>query len=260
MDVRCERCLTEYELEDGSVGDEGAPVQCTACGNTFMVTPVHVAPDLGEAADSAPAAAEWLVETPEGPAHRFRNLTSLQKWIIERKVTRDDRISRTGQAWRRLGDIVELAPFFDVVDDADRARAGVLSAQASGARKEAATSPGGPRSPGASMEAFMEPRTDVVALRGRMFLRLAVLLVVATAVAYAGITQIWTRLGDPSSRARLWPGHLPSFGVISRPPAPVEPRAPPRPQLVPLPSEASRSPEAAPAHVAEQPAAAQPAA
>ena len=128
MDVRCERCSTEYELDDDSVPDAGCPVQCTTCSHTFMVTrrgaaPTTAAQPVSESLPSPPAA-DWLLETSDGRLHRFRNLTSLQKWIIERKVTREDKISRTGQAWRRLGEIVELAPFFDLVDEADRARAG----------------------------------------------------------------------------------------------------------------------------------------
>src|SRR5688572_22550804 len=110
MDVRCERCQTEYELEDSSVSEAGTQVQCTVCGNTFLVTRPAGA---GAADPEPPPPAEWMLETSDGQLHRFRNLTSLQKWIIERKVTRDDKISRTGHAWRKLGDIVELAPFFD---------------------------------------------------------------------------------------------------------------------------------------------------
>src|SRR5436305_15131960 len=100
MDVRCERCQTEYELEDSSVSEDGVQVQCMACGYLFQVSkPTKAAP----AAADSPQPAEWLLETADGEAHRFRNMTSLQKWIIERKVTREDRISRTGHAWRRLG-------------------------------------------------------------------------------------------------------------------------------------------------------------
>src|SRR6185295_7824498 len=109
-------------------------VQCMACGNTFLVT--RPAPGALVEPDSPPPA-EWLLETSDGQAHRFRNLTSLQKWIIERKVTREDRISRTGHAWRRLGEIVELEPFFDVVDEADKARAAAMSAREGGLRDEA---------------------------------------------------------------------------------------------------------------------------
>jgi predicted Zn finger-like uncharacterized protein len=148
MDVRCERCGTEYELDDESVPDGGVPVQCTTCGNTFAVSRA-----VAESAASGtpPTAAEWLLETSDGRLHRFRNLTSLQKWIIERKVTRDDKISRTGHAWRRLGEIVELGPFFDVVDEADRAKAGQAGAlereATAGLKREAERARAASRSP-----------------------------------------------------------------------------------------------------------------
>jgi len=38
MDVRCDRCQTEYELDDDSVAERGASVQCTSCGHTFVVS------------------------------------------------------------------------------------------------------------------------------------------------------------------------------------------------------------------------------
>jgi predicted Zn finger-like uncharacterized protein len=132
MDVRCESCHTEYELEDGNVKDTGTEVQCTACGHTFTVYPTGVTPPgaagTGQPAGAARpslASAEFLLETADGRTHRLRELTMLQKWIIERKVTRADRISRHGQPWARLGTLDDLAPFFDVVDEADRARAAV---------------------------------------------------------------------------------------------------------------------------------------
>ena len=56
-----------------------------------------------------------------GNVFTFRELTTLQKWIVERKVTRDDEISLTGESWKRLGNIAELASFFQVVDEAQRA-------------------------------------------------------------------------------------------------------------------------------------------
>jgi predicted Zn finger-like uncharacterized protein len=121
MDVRCERCQTEYELEDDSVSEGGTPVQCTTCGHTFAVRRSGTV--VTSAIERVPPPADWILETAEGQFHRFRNLTSLQKWIIERRITRQDKISKTGHAWRRLGEIVELAPFFDVVDEADRAKA-----------------------------------------------------------------------------------------------------------------------------------------
>lgn len=157
MDVRCDRCATEYELEDDSVGDLGASVQCTTCGHTFMVmrpaagvsapraVPRDGAFNTSEASDTTvagaprsptarltpvvsqtsatePEAAVWTLTTDDGKVHRFRDLTVLQKWIVERRVSRGDRVVRGGEDWRALGEIAELRPFFDVVDQADRAR------------------------------------------------------------------------------------------------------------------------------------------
>jgi hypothetical protein len=52
---------------------------------------------------------------------QFKELTTLQKWIVERKVGRNDEISLTGETWKRLGDIPELATFFEIVEQAKRA-------------------------------------------------------------------------------------------------------------------------------------------
>jgi predicted Zn finger-like uncharacterized protein len=135
MDIRCERCFTEYELEDESVSEAGTSVQCTSCSYTFtvrrppraelqaVITPTPVA---------TPTSADWLLETEKGQVHRLRELSALHQWIVERKVTRLDRISRTGQSWKRLEEIVELKPFFDVVEEADQAKEAVALAQKAG--------------------------------------------------------------------------------------------------------------------------------
>jgi predicted Zn finger-like uncharacterized protein len=135
MDVRCDRCQTEYELDDDSVSDAGASVQCTTCGHTFVVgrngVPIEVGvpatPPAGTAEVGGPQAADWLLATEDGQTHRFRDLTTLQKWVVERKVTLDDRVSQKGGRWRHLREVAELAPFFDVVAQADRARSAELA-------------------------------------------------------------------------------------------------------------------------------------
>ena len=131
MDVRCDRCQTEYELDDASVSDTGTSVQCTTCGHQFIVTrkpsPAHqpsATPPGGQARlpDSEPEVPPWTLSTDDGKVHRFRDLNTLQKWIVERKVTRADRLSHQGGPWLALGDMEELSAFFRVVDEADRAR------------------------------------------------------------------------------------------------------------------------------------------
>jgi len=128
MDVRCDRCQTEYELDDAIVTDAGAAVQCTTCSHTFFVrrggnTPASsvFAPAPPEL--TAPDVPEWTLSTEDGKIHRFRDLNTLQKWVVERKVTRADRVSRASGPWTLLGDMPELAPFFSVVEQADRALA-----------------------------------------------------------------------------------------------------------------------------------------
>jgi len=172
MDVRCERCKTDYEFDDGRITEAGVTVKCTTCGHVFkvkkkaLVVTVPVKPDDGQmsvspaSSVSAPPAGtgafipgpgdrstskEWKVRQANGNVFTFKELTTLQKWIVERKVTREDEISLTGESWKRLGNIAELASFFQVVDEAQRAQqlAALQSAGAMGYLPPGATPSGG---------------------------------------------------------------------------------------------------------------------
>ena len=37
MDVRCEKCQTEYDFDDARVTEAGVTVKCTQCGFVFKV-------------------------------------------------------------------------------------------------------------------------------------------------------------------------------------------------------------------------------
>ncbi len=139
MDVRCERCRAQYVVDDDRVPETGVAVNCPRCGHVFrlmkkaLVVTVPLRPDevaeaqplggLGPRPAPAGAAREWRLRQASGAIFPFRELTTLQKWIVERKVGRDDEISASGDQWRRLGDIAELESFFKVVDAAARAQA-----------------------------------------------------------------------------------------------------------------------------------------
>jgi predicted Zn finger-like uncharacterized protein len=119
MDVRCAHCGTEYEFDEDKVPAGGVTVKCTDCGHIFKVAKAVAAPETPAAlSDSSPRAEKWMVRQTSGNLFEFKELTTLQKWIVERKVSRGDEISRTGDNWKRLGDIAELASFFQVVDAA----------------------------------------------------------------------------------------------------------------------------------------------
>jgi predicted Zn finger-like uncharacterized protein len=136
MDVGCPRCQTEYELDDARVTEDGVTVKCTSCGHVFRVKkkqlvvtlPTRGDPPInlggaGSELPPAPPTREWKLRQPNGNVFPCRDLTMLQKWIIENKVSRDDEISLSGETWKRLGNIPELASFFQIVEDASKVRA-----------------------------------------------------------------------------------------------------------------------------------------
>jgi tetratricopeptide (TPR) repeat protein len=90
---------------------------CAACGAA-----VDVGRDAGGEAppkgtpDVDRPRGQWLLRRPNGSVQTFKELTTLQKWIVERKVCRDDEISKSGETWKRLGTIAELASFFQAVE------------------------------------------------------------------------------------------------------------------------------------------------
>ncbi len=126
MDVRCERCRTEYEFDETYLTDVGVAVKCTTCGHVFKVrrqpTP---APEPARAR-------EWKIRRRTGELSSLSDLGELQRWIVERRVGRDDEVSLSGEAWRTLGSMPELASFFQVVEAAAQAQL-LAQQQASGA-------------------------------------------------------------------------------------------------------------------------------
>src|SRR5262245_12562612 len=120
MDVRCEKCGTEYEFDENRIGANGVTVKCTACGFVFKVRrPSRTAPPRATTTiGKGPQGKEWLVKKPDGRMIAFRELTTLQKWIVEGRINRDDEISKNGETWKRLGNILELEPFFSVYEKA----------------------------------------------------------------------------------------------------------------------------------------------
>lgn len=140
MKVTCSRCGTEYNFDDSKVTEEGVKVKCTRCDNVFRVRkkayaitePVQggggAAGQLaaGTEETSAPTytgatSRQWMIRRESGETMEFKEMTTLQRWIVERRVIAADEISHNGVKWKRLGAIPELAPFFKVVEDEDAA-------------------------------------------------------------------------------------------------------------------------------------------
>jgi len=263
MEVRCERCKTQYELDDSRVSETGVTVQCTTCHHVFVVKkkalvvtmavkPGQLAPEappvqlggppptpppaglqpLGEPIRTAapvgtasanqgsgtaepapvlpPAAVgpgersrEWRVRQASGNLFTLKDLTTLQKWIVERKVSRDDEISLTGDSWKRLGDIAELATFFQLVDEAQRAA--VLQAQVNmglGAPPAPAT-PRSPEPPVAQRAAPPPVAPAHTRESGRRFPLFLVLLVLLLAGGASAFYYLQVYLPREAEAARL---------------------------------------------------------
>jgi predicted Zn finger-like uncharacterized protein len=103
MDVRCERCGTEYEFDDALVSDKGTTVKCMSCGHQFRVQ----RPSALKAPD------KWLVRRPNGEELVFVSLRELQRAIAAHQVGKEDQLFRGALRARSLGSIPELQPFFE---------------------------------------------------------------------------------------------------------------------------------------------------
>ena len=64
-----------------------------------------------------PGAGAWLLrKRGSSDVLRCPDLATLRTWMLERRVSRDDEISRGGKVYRRLGSIVEFESLFHSVD------------------------------------------------------------------------------------------------------------------------------------------------
>jgi predicted Zn finger-like uncharacterized protein len=139
MDVKCERCNTEYEFDDALVSGRGTTVKCTNCGHKFKIRRGD-----GDLADDY-----WNITTGDGRTLVFTSLRELQRAIQGYLVERNDRLSRGGLPPKPIGSIPELTPFFDQRE----------AAKATGANRSIKTQDGiGPAAQAVVNNAQVRPR------------------------------------------------------------------------------------------------------
>ncbi|MCA9543432.1 MAG: zinc-ribbon domain-containing protein [Myxococcales bacterium] len=120
MDVKCEKCGTEYEFDDRKISETGITVKCTNCGHLFKVVRQRVAlderPVIGADDPSrelpGPRRVHWMIRNAHGEVKEFKDLATLQQWIAQGKVSPTDEISKSGETWKPLSTIVELSGMF----------------------------------------------------------------------------------------------------------------------------------------------------
>jgi predicted Zn finger-like uncharacterized protein len=108
--VSCERCATEYDFDPTLIAKGGTRVRCTSCGHTFRV----VAPESETAI--------WVVRTQDGELYEVASIGELKARIASRELSTDDEIRRGDEAWKGLGEIVELRPHFEAARGLSSAR------------------------------------------------------------------------------------------------------------------------------------------
>ncbi|MBA2664578.1 MAG: zinc-ribbon domain-containing protein [Bradymonadaceae bacterium] len=109
MDVCCPQCRTVYEFDERQIRSGAVTLKCSQCQHLFRleVPAAHVEENHRR----------WMVKSASsGDILYFAGFDVLHRWIMERKVQKDDAISRTGKSWKTLGTIGEFMPIFQVVE------------------------------------------------------------------------------------------------------------------------------------------------
>jgi len=117
MDVKCEKCHTEYSLDETLVSPTGTSVRCTTCNNVFKAFPSSV---------NAGSNQTWILHQAGGATFPFDRMGTLQDWINTGKVSPNDQLSRGDGKLKRLSDIAEMKSFFDAAQSARASRSNVV--------------------------------------------------------------------------------------------------------------------------------------
>ncbi|MBN95052.1 MAG: hypothetical protein CL928_13450, partial [Deltaproteobacteria bacterium] len=137
MRIVCPNCSAEYFLEADQVDAAGTTAQCSACNHTFVAHPepgevtdvVPTEPDGhaaeqelgGAAAESSGDGQVWYL-AQGGRVYKVKDLATLQRWVVEKRVLPTDRISNDGQTWTEVTQRADLRPFFAILEQLKVAR------------------------------------------------------------------------------------------------------------------------------------------
>lgn len=83
-------------------------LKCSVCQSMFRLETVLTSGGENQA--------RWMVRNAQGDVLYFPSFDKLYRLIMERKVSAEDEVSRTGKKWTRLADINEFMPVFQVVE------------------------------------------------------------------------------------------------------------------------------------------------
>ncbi|HSO35023.1 MAG TPA: zinc-ribbon domain-containing protein, partial [Labilithrix sp.] len=231
MDVRCERCSTEYEFDDALVSGRGTTVKCTNCGHKFKI----------RRSDGDFSEDFWNVQTGDGRTLVFTSLRELQRAIQTNLVDRNDLLSRGGLKQKAIGQIPELAPFFDARDPRKSLPAPAGDPTASASEKRSSRPP---PPPGAAAPSLAPPMRQRMSTRpdypppppdrlDRAPARAGATTLIGTGmdesesrIAAAAVAAFGSPLATTTASAPPADGPAPAASAPPAPPEPVEARRP----------------------------------
>ena len=136
MRITCDSCRTEFEVQlPETLKHRSMKFRCSSCGRTFTTRfeDEHEDTELdgtGTGTRTPPpqaveskAAGPGMLLKQEGKVYHVKDTATMQKWIVERRVLREDLVSIGGVRWEPVGSRPELEVFFQVVEQADQAQA-----------------------------------------------------------------------------------------------------------------------------------------
>jgi predicted Zn finger-like uncharacterized protein len=135
--IVCDSCRTEFEVElPESFKHRAMKFRCSSCGRTFTTRfeeeereDTEIEPTGTVTRTPIPQPVESKAPGPgmllkqEGKVYHVKDTATMQKWIVERRVLREDLVSIGGVRWEPVGSRPELEVFFQVVEQADQAQA-----------------------------------------------------------------------------------------------------------------------------------------
>lgn len=137
MRITCDSCRTEFEVQlPETLKHRSMKFRCSSCGRTFTTrfeeehedtelesTGTATRTPAPQPVEAKPAAGPGMLLKQEGKVYHVKDTATMQKWIVERRVLREDLVSIGGVRWEPVGSRPELEVFFQVVEQADQAQA-----------------------------------------------------------------------------------------------------------------------------------------
>lgn len=138
MDITCPRCHCRHHVDPPSptrFRTRPLRFRCSECGHAFPlhgegaplppgVLPIEPPSRLVPEPRTVPVGEPMEMLRVGGDVYSLPDAATLQRWILEQRVSRSDTVSLHGMRWTALGDRAEFAIFFTAADGLSHASPG----------------------------------------------------------------------------------------------------------------------------------------